>query len=232
MTEEQPAAPDYARGEILLESSDEEDEDDDSDAGDIVVLGGDNSKPINVPRDDDDAEIDLDESKFDDLDAQAAAYNKAHPQKDQEEGQRTHRLAVVNLDWDHVRASHLFKIFSSLVSPTAPAAASTSSLTPVHPDRQKSIRDGSTTIVRGKVSSVRVYPSEFGKGRMAREEKEGPPAEVFKKHHNFEDEDEVNEQNIYEVGGEGDDYDEDALRTYQLERLRCVHVLSCLNLRS
>lgn len=56
---------------------------------------------------------------------------------------------------------------------------------------------------------------------MAREEKEGPPVDVFKKRKDFEDEDEVNETNIYEVGGE-DDYDEDALRTYQLERLRYV----------
>ena len=70
-------------------------------------------------------------------------------------------------------------------------------------------------VVRGKVLSVRVYPSDFGKERMAREEKEGPPSEIFKK----KDAEEVDEKNVYNVGGE-DDYDEDALRQYQLERLR------------
>ena len=66
---------------------------------------------------------------------------------------------------------------------------------------------------------MRVYPSEFGKARMAREEKEGPPAELFKKETRFGDENDP--RNLYEVG-DGEDYDEDALRKYQLERLRCV----------
>jgi hypothetical protein len=36
-------------------------------------------------------------------------------------------------------------------------------------------------VARGKVVSIRVYLSEFGKECIAREEKEGPPVEVFKK---------------------------------------------------
>ncbi|KAF8078679.1 hypothetical protein FPV67DRAFT_1466062, partial [Lyophyllum atratum] len=213
---------DYARGEVLLESSDEEDEEnqaalasDDSDE----PTGHDSARPITIPHDLH-AEIDLDETDFADLDAQAAAYNKANPEEDELEGTRTHRLAVVNLDWDHVRASHLFKICSSLVSPTAPAA---SSRVPTNADH--SAKEATSNIARGKVLSVRVYPSEFGKERMAREETEGPPPEIFKRKGN-EDE-EINAQNIYEVGDE-DDYDKDALRNYQLERLRYYYaIITC-----
>lgn len=203
----------------MLESSDEEDNE--SNHSDIVTLGHDHSKPISVPQQDEDVEIDLDEGAFADLDAQAAAYASKLPKEDYAtEMDRTCRIAIVNLDWDHVRAIHLYKVFSSLVSPIAPATVPSTQAS-VHPNRQQSIRGPSSIVARGKVLSVRVYPSEFGKERMAREEKEGPPVDVFKKRKDFEDEDEINETNIYEVGGEND-YDEDALRTYQLERLRYV----------
>jgi hypothetical protein len=223
--QEEGSAPDYARGGILLESSDEDgdhsQDEDNKDTGDIVTLGRDRSEPITVPEDAE-AEIDLDESPFADLDAQAAAYdgNISHEEAKDDEGETAHtsRLAVVNLDWDHVRASHLYKIFSSLISPTAPAIILSSNSVSTHPDSQRSVKGGSNSIVRGRVLSVRVYPSEFGKERLAREEKEGPPAEVFKKRRNEENE-EVNGSNVYEVGDE-DEYDEDALREYQLERLR------------
>ena len=223
--DEVPLRPDLARGEALLESSDEEDNthSDESDDGGFVTLGADSSRPIAVH--DEDIEIDLDEDAFADLEAQAANYSKAH--QDEGEGvyiERTCRLAIVNLDWEHVRAHHLYKICASLVSPTAPVVrASTSSLSEQASDRKHSGRGeigGQVNVVRGKVLSVRVYPSDFGMQRMEREEKEGPPPEIFKKREL--DVDEVNEKTIYEVGGE-DDYDEDALRKYQLERLRCVH---------
>ncbi|TFK41218.1 hypothetical protein BDQ12DRAFT_679099 [Crucibulum laeve] len=210
-----PRRPDFARGEIMLESSDEED--DDSDPGEIITIGAGPSKPSLVSRDDDDAEIDLDEDNFADLEAQAAAYAKEHPEEDADVGTRTRRLAIVNLDWDHVRASHLYKICASLVSPSAPALAASSKL-------KDSKRPGSAAnFARGKVASVCVYPSEFGKERMAREETEGPPAKIFKKGQDL-DEDEINVTNIYNVGDE-DDYDEDALRTYQLERLRYYYAI-------
>jgi hypothetical protein len=141
---EESSNPDLARGEVVLQSSDEDDT--------------------------------SDEDVYPDPDLQ----HEEHPA----ESTHTSRLAIVNLDWDHVRAHHLYKICSSL----------------------------------GHVQSVRVYPSEFGKGRMAREEKEGPPIEIFKK--NQTEEEEVNEKTVYDVG-EGE-CDLDALRTYQLERLRYV----------
>ncbi|KAH7922915.1 hypothetical protein BV22DRAFT_1036975 [Leucogyrophana mollusca] len=226
--DEDAKAPDYARGGVLMESSDEEEEEnvseeDDSDTGGFITLGADPNKPSHQESGDED-EIDLDESNFADLDAQAAEFAKdeADNGDDVEEAPRTRRLAVVNLDWDHVRAVHLYKIFSSLVSPTASAAASSSA--PVHPDRRKSIKTSPTVIGRGKVLSVRVYPSEFGKERMAREEKEGPPVEVFKKKKVAENEEDVNEKTIVETG-DSQDYDEDALRTYQLERLRYYYAI-------
>ncbi|KAI6116084.1 hypothetical protein F5141DRAFT_1101024 [Pisolithus sp. B1] len=140
---------DYARGIVLMESSDEEEE-----------YGH--------------ASVDVHESEVREEEAE-----KFHPEADrgpQEEVQKTRRLAVVNMDWDHIRS----------------------------------------------ILSVRVYPSEFGKKRIAKEEKEGPPQEVFKKPH--ERKDEVNERTVYEIGS-GEDYDEDALRAYQLERLRYYYAI-------
>ena len=164
-------------------------------------------------------EVLLESSDEEDEKPQAETY--ANNQQEEEETQevpRTARLAMVNLDWDHVRAHHLYKICASLVSPTAPRVrASTSSLERRTSYHQKSEDAGQGSVVRGKVLSVCVYPSDFGKERMAREEKEGPPSEIFKK--KDPNAEEVDEKNVYDVGGE-DDYDEDALRRYQLERLR------------
>ncbi|KAL0951266.1 hypothetical protein HGRIS_007980 [Hohenbuehelia grisea] len=212
---------DLARGGVLLESSEEEedtkeDEDDeDSDAGDIITIGGDHTL-------EEDGEIDLDENDLAVLDAQAEAYAQLNPEVDHEEGTNTRRIAVVNLDWDHVRATHLYKIFSSLVSPTASALPPGPEAGPSNLRKQIS-KTSSCHVVRGKVLSVRVYPSQFGKERLAREEKEGPPAEIFKKR-TTENEEDINERTVYEVGNE-DDYNEDALRKYQLERLRYYYAI-------
>lgn len=213
--EEPAAVVDYARGGVLLESSDEEEEqrdDDESDDGGLVVLGQDHTRPIAIPRDEEELEFDLDEDNFADLDAQAEAAQAAqHAEADAHANiAPTRRIAAVNLDWDHVRASHLHKIFSSLVSTAVPAPAA---------GRRSSENAGAA--VRGRLLSVRVYPSQFGKERMAREEVEGPPAEVFRKTREATDEEEVDEKNVYDLGEE-DEVDEDALRKYQISRLRCV----------
>ncbi|KAJ7634250.1 hypothetical protein DFH06DRAFT_1055429 [Mycena polygramma] len=206
--------PDYARGQALLESSDEEQGSDDD------VAGVNSTRPINLTDKDPDSDVDLDEDNFADLDAQAAEYSKSHEEESRSEGAQTNRLAVVNLDWDHVRAVHLFKICSSLVSPSAPSVPAP------QPTKSDHAPQGASHPARGKVLSVRIYPSEFGKERLTREEKEGPPAEIFKKSATLE-EDEVNEKNVYEVGDEND-YDEDALRNYQLERLRYYYaIITC-----
>jgi len=221
---EEPKKPDLARGEVLLESSDEEDEEiEENEARNDL----DNTNPRAGPSQpksslhSEDSEIDLDENNLADLEQQAVTYAKDHQEEETQEGPRTARLAIVNLDWDHVRAHHLYKICASLVSPTAPLVrASTSSLerrTSHHKKSERGDGSGEVNVARGKVFNVRVYPSEFGKEHMAKEEREGPPAEIFKK--KDLDFDEVDEKNVYDVGGE-DDYDEDALRKYQLQRLR------------
>ncbi|KAJ3494664.1 hypothetical protein NLJ89_g10760 [Agrocybe chaxingu] len=232
-----PRKPDLARGEGLVESSDEDeddviakDNDDSEDEKGFVTLGADPSRPIAVR--DEDLEINLDEDNFTDLDAQAASYSKAHQGDDgddnegQEDGVRTSRLAIVNLDWDHVRAHHLYRICSSLVSLSAPATPSVQEISGKRRSAKGSV-SGPLNVARGKVLSVKVYPSDFGKERLAREEKEGPPPEVFKKKRDLEV-DEVDEKNIFEVGDDGQEYDEDALRKYQLERLRYYYaVVTC-----
>lgn len=198
--------PDLARGEVLLESSDEDDWESEAEASDDEGIV--RSKPIAVQHDQ--AEIDLDESDFADLDAQAVAFGDNVDDTPGEAATHTRRIAVVNLDWDHVKATHLYKIFSSIVSPIGPHAATDNA------DKQ---HGSVNNVARGKILSVRVFPSEFGKERMAKEEKEGPPAHVFKT--SQINEEDVNEKTIYDVG-DGNEYDQDAIRQYQLERLRYV----------
>lgn len=191
-----------------MDSSDEEDKEaqgSDEDDGE-VILGRNIHKPIKVPADE--PEIDLDESQFAELDAlaeiNATEANAGDSFDTPAGGERTNRLAVVNLDWDHVRASHLFKIFSSVVSPSLSAPR----------EREKGI----TKVSQGKVLKVQVYPSEFGKVRLEQERKEGPPKNLFKKSelHDGAGDDEP----LAVEEDDGNEYDEDALRKYQLERLR------------
>ncbi|KAG1884525.1 pre-rRNA-processing protein ESF1 [Suillus subluteus] len=187
--------PDYARGGVLMESSESEaksqgagDSDNVSNGPGFVTLGrnldeeGDNSK---------------------------------------EAKEKIRRLAIVNLDWDHVRAAHLYKIVSSLVSTAVPATLLASvSMRPKDEESLKNTKSAKATVTR--VLSVRVYPSELGKERIAREEKEGPRVEVFKK--KIENEEDVNERTVHETG-DGAYYHEDALRKYQLERLRYYYAI-------
>jgi hypothetical protein len=198
--------PDYARGEVLLESSDEEDASDhpqSSDEGNgdgVVTLGLHADRPVPATEDED-ADVDLNEDDTD------ALHQKTASGDDQESSLRTRRIAVVDLDWDHVRAMHLYKIFTSAIA----AAGSSSS-------RSNGV---SAPTVRGKVLSVCIYPSKFGLESMAQEEN-GPPLESLKKKQSVVDVEDVNERTIYETG-DANEYDEDALRTYQLQRMRCVY---------
>ncbi|KAL2132425.1 hypothetical protein VTI74DRAFT_3794 [Chaetomium olivicolor] len=131
-----------------------------------------------------------------------------------EVGEVTNRFAVVNMDWDHIKAMDLMALFSSFVP------------------------------VGGRIEKVSVYPSEFGKERMQREEVEGPPREIFKKGKDSDDQDDDEDSESESEDGEdpaensdeeikkellqeGDDqdFDSDALRTYQLERLRYYYAV-------
>jgi hypothetical protein len=133
-------------------------------------------------------------------------------------GEVTSRVAVVNLDWDNIRSADLLAVFSSFV-PT-----------------------------RGRILKVSIYPSDFGKERMEREEMEGPPKEIFRgsKPNNAQDEgfssseesdeeglddeaqvDEKIKQSILKEDP-GNEFTSASLRRYQLSRLRYYYaVLIC-----
>ncbi|KAG8527431.1 uncharacterized protein KY384_007583 [Bacidia gigantensis] len=143
------------------------------------------------------------------------------------DGEISRRLAVVNLDWDNVRAADLMAVLNSFI----PSG-------------------------RGRIERVSIYPSEFGKERMEREETEGPPKEIFSNQKQADkqleeasselevsdDKDEDLEEGSVEDEGEGDeeikesllqedsgkDFNSAHLRRYQLERLRYYYaVIKC-----
>lgn len=131
-------------------------------------------------------------------------------------GEPSSRLAVVNMDWDNIRAVDLMAVFSSF------------------------------TPGNGRISKISVYPSEFGKERMAREEMEGPPKEIFAQRKpetkeedvalglesdedesdGREDDEEIKKSLVRE--DQGEEFDSAKLRHYQLERLRYYYaVITC-----
>ncbi|KOH01187.1 pre-rRNA-processing protein ESF1 [Saccharomyces eubayanus] len=123
-----------------------------------------------------------------------------------ESGDASKTLAVVNLDWDHVKSEDLMITFSGFVPKG------------------------------GKIERISVYPSEFGKERMQREEVEGPPKELFqrkkqdkaskKKTTDDSDSDiDIGIKDLYEEGDADKDVDSRALRQYQLDRLRYYYAV-------
>ncbi|KAL3497052.1 hypothetical protein BJX62DRAFT_192241 [Aspergillus germanicus] len=125
-------------------------------------------------------------------------------------GEVTDRIAVVNLDWDNIRAEDLMAVFSSF-TPTG-----------------------------GKVLKVVVYPSEFGKERMEKEETEGPPREIFATKEDEEDDSDPDEEQDEEIDSDeeeekikksilkedkGEEFNSTQLRKYQLERLRYFYAI-------
>lgn len=122
-------------------------------------------------------------------------------------GDSSKTLAVVNLDWDNVRSSDLMITFSSFL----PAG--------------------------GRIEKIAIYPSEFGKERMQREEVEGPPKELFqkkkkksKKSQQEDSDSDIDVKDLYEEGDADKNVDNKALRQYQLDRLRYYYaVVYCNN---
>lgn len=148
---------------------------------------------------DEDSEEELDEIE----DAELAPQTRS----DVPTGEVSSRLAVVNLDWDNIRAQDLMAVFSSFLDSG------------------------------GKLKHVAIYPSEFGKERLQREEMEGPPKEIFIKSASRNDpdvdmEDSVEDDEDDEAikssiikPDDGTDFDSQALRRYQLERLRYFYAI-------
>lgn len=102
----------------------------------------------------------------------------------------SHRLAVCNVDWDRIKAQDLFVLFNSF----KPAGSC--------------------------ILSVRIYPSDFGKMRMAEESVRGPaeivdvPAAAVLTDDEHETGDPVE-----------DEYMQEKLRQYQLNRLRYFYAI-------
>ena len=199
------SALDRARGEGLGTSSSSE-EDDSSDSS-----SSSSSDDEDVAFEESESEIELEETK-------------------PEESDPTSSFAVVNMDWDNLRAEDLMATFASF----APKG--------------------------GKIESVTIYPSEFGKERMQREEIEGPPKELFKNKKkksksgkrskngsdsnsdtdssdesdsDLDSDVDINDpkqlekvtRKLYEQDDGKEDYDSKALRRYQLQRLRYYYAV-------
>ena len=122
-------------------------------------------------------------------------------------GEASPRIAVVNLDWDNIRATDLMVVFSSFV----PSG--------------------------GRILKISIYPSDFGRERMEREDLEGPPKDIFNldksdiggvdtssSEGRSEDVDEREEEEKIRRSllreDKGEEFNSTKLRRYQLERLR------------
>lgn len=248
---------DRARGAGGEESSEEEADDSDSGSEGSVTLAPATlrrrrTSPSRSPS------IDLSESGY-----PLASGSELDQDDSEDDGPTvdpTKRIAVVNMDWDHIRASDLFRVLASSLSATALPA-------PAAPKISKNINkkfdaDGEEVgpykppsrlnLAQGRLLSVKIYPSKFGTERMEREAREGPPAAVFsgrggarasdeeeeddtttmkrkskksRKQREESEDEEVTEKDIIREqveNGDGEEYDGEALRQYQLERLRCV----------
>ncbi|KAM0912858.1 hypothetical protein ACQ4PT_012547 [Festuca glaucescens] len=120
----------------------------------------------------------------------------------------THRLAVANMDWNHIKAVDLYMVMKSCIPKG------------------------------GRVLSVSIYPTEFGLKCMNIETTQGPSALVGadgdtvggKYNNNDNDDDDGNDDDDDGGGGEEDsDLDSKSenskIRTYELNRLRYYHAV-------
>ncbi|XP_016976914.1 pre-rRNA-processing protein esf1 [Drosophila rhopaloa] len=108
------------------------------------------------------------------------------------------RLAVCNMDWDRIRAEDLMVMLSSFLPPG------------------------------GSILSVKIYPSQFGKERMAEEEVHGPKELVERREDSEDDSDEELVHQQDSDAEEGESYHMEKLRQYQLNRLRYYYaVVEC-----
>ncbi|EKD02996.1 rRNA processing-related protein [Trichosporon asahii var. asahii CBS 8904] len=169
--EEEKKPIDYARGEGYLSSSGSEDEDSEDEESeieeDVIEIGGKQRLRPHQLQADSESDSDDDQLKVDLSEDEGGINLDEDEEEDEEEEDEgpgvdpTTRLAAVNLDWDNMRADDLFILFNSFLTPV--------------------VRKGEAAPPPpGKLLSVKIYPSEFGKQRMAKEDAAGPGGGIFK----------------------------------------------------
>lgn len=203
-----------ARGEILMESSsDEESSEDDTDAG-LNGNGKANDQAVSQNSEEDGEDISDEVSLGSDsefsVDLDETALPGAYDSDSDLQEVSTNRLAAVNLDWDHLRAVDLFKVFASVFNTTTSAGPANIGAKP-------------------KVTRVTILPSDFGKTRMAQEDLNGPPAEIFAPlgSESSDADEELDERAVIKEAtmDKGSEFNERLLRKYQLERLRYFYAV-------
>lgn len=120
-------------------------------------------------------------------------------------GDESTTLAAVNLDWDHVRSVDLMATFSGFIPP------------------------------KGEIKSIAIYPSEYGKEKMAEEELNGPDSLLFedKKRRGGDgsdseddsDDDEKIKQELLNNNDDGEEINSKSFRKYQLQRMRYYYAV-------
>ncbi|CDS11419.1 hypothetical protein LRAMOSA03682 [Lichtheimia ramosa] len=142
----------------------------------------------------------IDSSDSEDTDAEDTVDEESSSEEEAKipEGEPTYRLAAVNMDWDRLKAVDILKVLNTFKPP------------------------------QSVIKSVAVYPSEFGKERMAKEDIQGPPKEIFDAKESEDQPERERDEDSYE-----EEFDQEALRKYQIERLRYYYaVIECDNVQT
>jgi hypothetical protein len=161
--------------------------------------GGGFSSSEDESEDEEDGGVEIEDAEFPDLQAEQTGL---------EMGEVTSRIAVVNMDWDHIRAVDLMAVFQSFLPPG------------------------------GKIQKISVYQSDFGTERLAREEAEGPNfGDLSEEEERYDDDPDDSEdsededekiKNQLQKEDKGQEVDTTKLRQYQLDRLRYYYaVMEC-----
>lgn len=186
----------------------EEEEDDDEEEDEAESVFVDRARGEGLESSEEDSSSELDSES--DVESEVESEIELEEGKP-EEGEPSDSFAVVNMDWDNLRAVDLMATFLSFV-PTG-----------------------------GSIKSISIYPSEFGKEQMQKEEVEGPPRDLFKSKRskvesdsddsdseidvNNKDDLEKAARKLYQEDDGEEDYDSKALRRYQLQRLRYYYAV-------
>ena len=158
----------------------------------------------------DESEDETDSAEEEELDLVDSDPVSAKPSSEVPLGEVTRRIGIVNLDWDNIQATDLMAVFRSFLPPT------------------------------GRIEEIVIYPSEFGRERMEREEIEGPPKEIFngpvladtedadESEHDQDEDQSITAETIVKED-KGEEFSNSDLRKYQLDRLRYYYAVVTFN---